>query len=360
MPHLMHSGDVAGDRYEVIKYLGEGGMQQAFRANDLVLQREVALKTPKNASAEKRFEQSAVLSARVNHPHVAKTLDYFEDKGRAYLVEELIEGQDLYEAVVQKSYAVDPYLASRIFHYLAKGIAASHHVGVIHRDLKPNNVLVSGNFNLSVVKVTDFGIAKMAEGEIAGAVAGGAGSISGSATMVGALPYMAPEVIQNPKDIMPAADIWSLGAMMYEVISGKKPFGEHLVAVPNILKAELPPVPIYISTNNQMKTLGLEVYAVLERCLQKDPNRRPSADEIVKLCEALCYSTASRYIGVVREIKYSRWGFIQEPSGVDVFFHLESVYGPQPKVGSQVCYSKFHGGKAWRAHPVIVLKESAP
>src|SRR5688572_11218649 len=111
-------------------------MQQAFRANDLALQREVALKAPKNTTAEKRFKRSAVLSARVNHPHVAKTLDYFEDNGRPFLIEELVEGKDLHEALIEKASVIDPFLAARIFHYLAKGIAASHHAGVIHRDLK--------------------------------------------------------------------------------------------------------------------------------------------------------------------------------------------------------------------------------
>src|SRR5471030_2444798 len=92
-PHK--AGDLIATRYEVIDFIGEGGMQFVYLANDLVLDRMVALKTPKNASAAKRFSRSAVVAAKVNHPNVAKTLDYVEEAERAYLIEELVHGSDL-------------------------------------------------------------------------------------------------------------------------------------------------------------------------------------------------------------------------------------------------------------------------
>jgi serine/threonine protein kinase len=160
-PHS--SGDVIRDRYKIIDNIGEGGMQFVYAARDRILKRKVALKTPKNDSAKKRFKRSAIVSARVNHPNVAKTLDYLEDNNRQYLIEELINGEDLDKAFLKKMKCLDPYLAARVFHYLAKGLAASHHAGVIHRDLKPTNIMVTDRFELTSIKITDFGIAKMAD-----------------------------------------------------------------------------------------------------------------------------------------------------------------------------------------------------
>jgi serine/threonine protein kinase len=204
----MHGpGDLVGGRYEVIEFISEGGMQEVYRASDELLRRTVALKAPKNASAKKRFQGSAVVSARINHPNVAKTLDYFETAERAYLVEELIEGKDLGRILTEFFDFVDPYLAAMVFHHLARGIAASHHSDVIHRDLKPNNVMVVGGEYFRGVKITDFGIAKMAEEEIDEAVEkGDAQSFESSRTALGAIPYMAPEVIEGKPQ--KASDIW--------------------------------------------------------------------------------------------------------------------------------------------------------
>ena len=229
-PH--DSNDLVERRYKIKEFIGEGGMQFVYRATDLVLSRDVALKTPKDDSAEKRFHRSAIVSARVNHPNVAKTLDYFEiENGKPYLIEELILGSDLDKAILSKSVCLDPFLVSKIFHYLSKGISASHHVGVIHRDLKPTNIMVSGEFQLESIKITDFGIAKMAAEEINDAAEGGEDTITTSKTVVGALPYMAPENIKDPRNVTLKADIWSLGAMMYELLSGEKPFGSGLSAI---------------------------------------------------------------------------------------------------------------------------------
>ncbi len=351
-PHS--TNDVIGRRYKIIDYIGEGGMQLVYAAIDSILERKVALKTPKNDSGQKRFHRSAIVSARVNHPNVAKTLDYLESNNRQYLIEELIEGQDLDKAILQKSKFLDPYLVARIFHYLIKGLAASHHVGVVHRDLKPTNIMVVDGFQLEEIKITDFGIAKMAGGEIIEAVEGGNASISASKTVVGAIPYMAPEAIETPRKVGTPADVWSLGAMMYELMTGEKPYGSGLRAVGKIIEASPPKVPTFLTLNPQLAPLAEKVLQLILQCLQKDPNSRPSADELVSLCGNLCYPIMPRIVGTVREIRYDSWGFINVDH-VDVFFNFDSVYGERPVVGDKVMLSKFPGVPSWRAHPVVKL-----
>lgn len=345
---------LAGDRYEVTGFIGEGGMQFVYKAKDLVLDRAVALKTPKNLSAEKRFRRSAIVAAKVNHPHVAKTLDYFETEERSYLVEEYVQGGDLEKALLEKVATIDPYLVAKIFHHLAKGLAASHHAEVVHRDLKPTNVMVSGGFQVDAIKITDFGIAKMAEEELVEAAEGGNETITGSQTAVGALPYMAPEAIDAPREVSYPADIWSIGAMMFEILCGQKPFGSGLRAVHKIIEAEFPNVPEHITKNPQFSPLSQALIEIIKTCLQKDPAARPTADQLVKVCGTLCYPISERYEGMVKLIKFNSWGFIVDHSG-DVFFHYDSVYGERPKSGDKVLYSKFSGGGAWRAHPVIKM-----
>jgi eukaryotic-like serine/threonine-protein kinase len=219
------AGDLLGERYEVLAYVGEGGMQEVYRAKDLLLSREVALKAPKNASAEKRFKRSAVVSARVNHANVAKTLDYVSTPKRPYLIEEFVDGLDLGEILRSVYKVLDPHLVARVLHRLAKGVAASHHAGVVHRDLKPSNVMVVGGETFKEVKITDFGIAKMAEQEIDEAAKGGDASLTASKTALGAIPYMAPEAIKATGQAGMASDIWSIGAMAYEQLCGARPFG---------------------------------------------------------------------------------------------------------------------------------------
>lgn len=351
-PH--NSGDLIQGRYDIIENIGEGGMQIVYAAMDRVLHRKVALKTPKNDSAKKRFKRSAIVSARINHPNVAKTLDYLEDNNRQYLIEELIEGTDLDKALLKNTKFLDPYLGARVFHYLAKGLAASHHAGVIHRDLKPTNVMVTGGFQISEIKITDFGIAKMADQEIVEAVEGGEESISASSTVVGALPYMAPEAIDTPKEVGTPADIWSIGAMMYELLTGEKPYGMGLKVIAKILEAKPPVFPTFMTSNAQFAPLSNQLIQIVLQCMQKDPSARPTADALVEQCGNLCYPIEPRCIGILREIRHGSWGFIVV-GGEDVFFHLACVYGDRPKPGDKVMLSKFRGGGAWRALPVVKL-----
>ena len=348
------AGELLGGRYEILQYLDEGGMQFVYVAKDQLADRLVALKTPKNHSANKRFRRSAIVAAKVNHPNVAKTLDYFKENGRRYLIEELVDGKDLKAALLEDAEFLDPYLAAKILHHLAKGVAAAHHAGVVHRDLKPTNIMVTGDYSVVELKVTDFGIAKMAGEELKEAVEGGEASMTMSQTAVGALPYMAPEAIERPLDVGPPADIWSIGAILYQLLCGEYPFGQGLKAVPQIIAAQEPETPAFLSANPQFAPLAMEVMSIALSCLKKDPLARPTADQLVGMCSGLCYTSSPRKRGTVNSYRYNAWGFIGTTDGC-VFFHRECVYGPMPRVGNSVLLASYDGGGAPRALPVLKL-----
>jgi serine/threonine-protein kinase len=357
---LHNANDQITDRYQIVTFIDEGGMQEVYRANDLVLQKQVALKVPKTQSAQRRFGTSAVLSAKVNHPNAAKTLDYFDFNGRPYLIEELIEGENL-ARVRQRLPVMDPYAVAHVLHHMARGIAASHHVDVVHRDLKPSNIMVAPQLTFQYVKITDFGIAKMAEDEIITAVEGGAESITGSQTMVGALPYMSPEMVSKPRTASFAADVWAIGSIAFELLTGTAPFGRGLAAVPRIQAGTPPPLPGFITGNTQFKGLAEELFKIITACWTKDPAHRPTADQIVAACGTLCYPmTSYRVQGRVDEIRYGRWGFLMADNRVRVFFHLDSVFGPVPAANDAVYFAYYAGLPKPRAHPVVKLLPPPP
>ena len=355
---LHTAGDLIADRYEILEFSGEGGMQEVYLANDLHLKRRVAVKTPKNASADKRFERSAIVSAQVNHPNVAKTLDYINDREAQYLVEEFIDGKDIKKGLLEPFFALDPSLVAKILHHLAKGLAASHRAGVVHRDLKPSNVMFIGGPEVHGIKITDFGIAKMAKEEIDDAVVGGDETMSASKTVVGALPYLAPEVLKSQESAGTESDIWSVGALIYELLAGDPPYGRGLSAVAKIMQAEVPDLPIRFPGRSQFKPLVSDLADIVIHCLSPNPSDRPSAKELSVKCADLCYTVSERRFGECVFLHPSgAFGKIRDDDGSMVFFNNKSVYGPRLTIGVRVCFSCFPGHPNPRAHPVLLLNE---
>lgn len=353
----IHSpGDVVGHRYEIVEYIAEGGMQEVYNARDIVLARSVALKTPKTNSARKRFQRSAVTSAQINHANVAKTLDYIEENNRFYLIEELIEGADLGQIMRDELARLDPYMCAHVIHHLAKALCASHHAQVVHRDLKPSNIMIVAGLQFGGIKVTDFGIAKMAKVELEVVHGGDEEALTQSATALGALPYMAPEMIDSFTDASFPADIWSVGALTFELLTGKKPFGTGYRIVPAIQEAIVPPLPAELQVKPQFAELANNIYRVIQQCLKKDPDDRPAADNLVRRCEALCYSVNTRQTGTIGYMPYSTNGFINVAGEPDVFFHIDSVPVGRVKTGDRVWFSTFPGDPRPRAFPVVPLK----
>lgn len=343
------------NRYKIVRYLAAGGMQEVYEAQDRLIGRRLAIKVPISGSGLKRFDRSAILSAKVNHPNTTRTFDYFVVDGTPHLVEELVDGCDLSKVLLQIP-AIDPHTAAYIFHHLVRGLQAVARPGLVHRDLKPSNIMIENGLKMSGVKITDFGVASMAGDQIEAAVEGGTTSISASRTAIGALPYMAPEVIDEPKSRIQASDIWSIGAIGFELLTATKPFGQGLRATVKILEAKVPPLPESVGQNIQFGTLARELYGILLLCLSKDPSVRPTADNLLSLCGRLCYQPPTdRLEGRVKSYPNRSFGFISSPGSKDSFFHVESVFGGRPEIGDRVWYRPWLGQPADRAHPVVLM-----
>ncbi|MCK1511371.1 serine/threonine protein kinase [Bradyrhizobium sp. 190] len=352
---MITPGTELASRYEIVSYVASGGMQDVYKANDKLTGEIVALKTPQAGQANKRFKQSAILSARISNYNVAKTFDYFEEGNACYLIEEYIEGTTLEAATLDVIPQIDPHLAAYLMLRIAKGLAASHQAQVAHRDLKPSNILVGSGF--SSIKITDFGIATLAE-ELFEEVIAKSGDLtrSTSGTVKGALPYMAPEMMfRKPGDHVGCeADIWSLGALMFRLMTGSFPFGEGMMVPVNVEKKQPLSWPSFLTRKAQFAPLSNSITGIVEKCLAYDKEQRPVALEVVGSCEELCFHFSPREFGVISEVKYST-GFVRSSDGEKIFYHKDSLYGSLgAKVGSKVVFSAHDGTPFPRAHPIVV------
>lgn len=359
----MTAGEIVAKRYRILQHVGRGGMQDVYLAYDELLDANVALKTPQQGQKDKRFQQSAILAARINHHNIAKTFDYVVENDRQYLVEEFVVGETL-EEKLRRFDAVDPHLAARIFHHLLKGVSASHHAGVVHRDLKPSNVIAEPGVNLHQLKITDFGIATLTE-EMFDEAAKNGGDLtrSTSGTIRGALPYMAPEMMFREPGAHPgtAADIWSLGALMFKILTGEYPFGVYLNAAVNVKNRHRVQWPEFMLCNPQYRPLVQELQSLVDKCLEYDAVERPSADELIAMLAELCYINVHRTEGTVTKlIQNGCSGFADDDEGRTAFFSMESVYGkqrPSARDRSRISYSMFPGSPRHRGHPIVVIQK---
>lgn len=355
-----------GARYQQISEIGEGGMQKVFLSEDRSLGRKVALKIPTTPSAQRRFDRSARLSAKVVHPNVAATLDYVRDNGNEYLIEEYIPGEDLQKRFQRDFISVDAHLAAHVVHHLAKGVAAAHHAGVVHRDLKPSNIMVSSDGNLASVKITDFGIAKMASSVLASEVEKmnrDSSTITGSKTLVGAIPYMAPEALTDSSAAAFPADIWAIGAIAYWLVSGVPPFGVGLPAVAKILGTEPIPKPSFFGRIASLSSVEASLSEIISICMDRDPAKRPTADALVSKMATVSYSTAPRLEGVVVQIGFggNRSACTIEAGGRRYFFHSgASFYNNGQKLEhlKRVSFTAFEGLPNPRAGIVLPLRDT--
>ena len=269
--------------YEVNAPIGEGGMGQVYRAMDTTLGRQVAIKILPDAFASDperlaRFEREARTLASLNHPHIAAIYGFEKSAGVHALVMELVEGEDLSQRIARGAIPFDEALP--IAKQIADALEAAHEQGIIHRDLKPANIKVRSD---GTVKVLDFGLAKAME-----PAAGSSPNLSMSPTIttpamtqagmiLGTAAYMSPEQARG-KTVDKRADIWAFGAVLYEMLTGRRAFEDEDVSMTlsKVLQREpdfdaLPPsVPARVSQ-------------ALRVCLRKDPKQRAGDIRDVRL-----------------------------------------------------------------------------
>ncbi|MCH0539955.1 serine/threonine protein kinase, partial [Streptomyces sp. MUM 203J] len=287
-------GLIAG-RYRPVRQLGRGGMGVVWRAVDEVLGREVAVKelrTYADASGPEldelrlRMRREARAAARVRHPGVVAVHDIADHQGRPVIVMELVDGPSLADVQTERG-LVDPHEAARIGAEVLEALAAAHEAGVLHRDVKPGNILLdlprapgsarAGEPPTGRVVLTDFGIAAMEDpGD------GGATHLTRSGELVGSLDYLAPERAQGHRP-GPASDVWAVGATLYTAVEGGSPF-RRTSAWSTLTAIVSDPLP-------EPQRAG-PLAPVLRLLMHKDPAQRPDARSAARLLKALADGAA--------------------------------------------------------------------
>lgn len=252
-------GRTFNNRYKLTERVGLGGMAEVYRAEDNVLGRTVAVKVmlPQYAADPtftKRFRQEAASAANLQSPYIVSIYDWGLDGETYYIVMEFLRGTDLKTAIKERG-AINQRKAAEIGSQVAQALSVAHAGGIIHRDIKPQNIMIQPDGN---IKVMDFGIAR----------AGDAG-LSQTATVLGTAHYVSPEQAQG-KELTGASDIYSLGVVLYEATTGKLPFdGQDAVSVAVKQVNELPASPSTINPN-----IDPALEAIIMKAMEKDPERR--------------------------------------------------------------------------------------
>ena len=262
-------GTVLDGRYKFLEKVGSGGMAEVYKARDMVLNRIVAVKILRDSLASdadfiERFNKEAQRAAGLSHPNIVSIYDVGETEGLHYIVMEYVSRETL-KNQLQKSKRLNVRESLRIVKDIARALAHAHSNNIVHCDIKPHNILVAPD---GQVKVADFGIAR--------AVSSATMSFTGD--VVGSVHYFSPEQAQGIS-ITPKTDIYSLGVVFYELLSGKLPFtGETSVSI--ALKHLEEEVPSIRKENPEVPAI---VEAIIARALEKEVERRPDANELVEM-----------------------------------------------------------------------------
>jgi predicted Ser/Thr protein kinase len=254
-------GDVLAERYEILELVGSGGMSNVFKAHDRLLERNVALKVlhPHYGEDEEyvqRFRHEARAVAQLSHPNIVTVIDRGEADGHQFIVFEFVDGENLKE-LVQRTGALPARRAVELGIAIADALAFAHEHELVHRDVKPQNVLLNGE---GEAKVTDFGIARSLDVEH---------GVTQTGTVLGTSNYLSPEQASG-KSVTPATDVYSLGIVLYELLTGDVPFpGENFVAV--AMKHLNEPAPDVLE---RRPDVPIRLAATIDRALAKDPEER--------------------------------------------------------------------------------------
>jgi serine/threonine protein kinase len=260
-------GITLADRYEIIEELGKGGMGRVYRVEDTKLKQEVALKLIKPEIAKdrktiERFRNELKTARMIAHKNVCRMFDLGEAEGAHFITMEYVSGQDL-KGLVRQSGQLAVGTTINIATQVCEGLIEAHKLGVVHRDLKPSNVMIDKDGN---ARIMDFGIARSLEAK----------GITGAGVMIGTPEYMSPEQVEG-KEVDQRSDIYSLGVILYEMVTGQVPFeGDTPFTIGMKHKGETPQNPRELNTQ-----ISDDLSRVILRCLEKDKEERyQSAGEV--------------------------------------------------------------------------------
>jgi serine/threonine protein kinase len=254
-------GAIVAERYRIVALLGRGGMGEVYRAEDLKLSQVVAIKflpesLSRDAAALARFHSEVRVARHVSHPNVCRVFDIGDEKGIPFLSMEYVDGEDL-SSLIRRIGRLPQDKATEVSRQICAGLAAAHERGVVHRDLKPSNVMLDG---AGKARITDFGLASVAA------------SIQGAEARAGTPAYMAPEQLAG-NEVTFRSDIYSLGLVMYEVLTGRRAFAA--TTLPELMKAR--EEGTVTNPSALVKDLDPVIERVILRCLEKEPAKRPSS-----------------------------------------------------------------------------------
>src|SRR3984885_8841739 len=266
---VLISGHLLAQRYEVLGLLGEGGMGAVYKAKDVELGRVVALKVirpdlARNRAILDRFKQELILATQVTHRNVVRIYDLGEAEGIKFITMEYVEGEDL-AAILHRRVKLPPREAVAVIEQVCRALEAAHRVGVIHRDLKPQNIMLEKGTGR--ILVMDFGLAKTLEGN----------RMTQTGAMVGTMEYMSPEqALAGSLD--QRSDIFSLGLIFYELLTGQTPFRADSALASLIKRTQERVVPV----SDFDKSIPPELSQIVSRCLERDLTLRyQSAAELL-------------------------------------------------------------------------------
>lgn len=263
------SGSTFAGRYQIIDELGKGGMGKVYRVLDKKLNEEVALKLIKpeislDKKTVERFSNELKISRKIIHKNIARMFDLNEEKETHYITMEYVRGEDL-KRLIRKMGQLGAAQAIPIAKQICKGLGEAHRLGVVHRDLKPQNVMVDEDGD---ARIMDFGIARSLESR----------GITGAGVMIGTPEYMSPEQVEG-KDVDQRSDIYSLGIILYEMVTGRVPFeGDTPFTIGMKHKGETPKNPIELNAQ-----IPEDLSRLILKCLEKDKDKRyQSAGEVLE------------------------------------------------------------------------------